>query len=370
MKKIGILLAAVALFSGFMLPSKSISLFNGKDLTGWTVYGTEKWYVDNGELVCESGPDKEYGYLATDKHYKNFDLTLQFLQESNGNSGVFFRSTIEGTKITGWQCEVAPPGHDTGGIYESYGRGWLEKIPDEKEDILKMGEWNTLRLRVVGPTVETWLNGKKMVKLTDEKIGKANGFHCVADSRRWRNQSALEKYRIKRTTIKEKGLLRPLSYFLVSRKENLFQIAGTFHQEFNTVLAEAVFFPFDEFINDAGKGRGFGENLCQAFAADGLIGCKFHQPLLLELFHLSFHRFHLVGDVVNAANSTILRGYPLFNHRMVLAVGNEDFGCHMVFQPITSGNIPGDATFQFFGWQQHQALGSRAIVKLNFETVR
>jgi len=175
MKKIGILLAAVALFSGFMSPPKTISLFNGKDLTGWTVYGTEKWYVDNGELVCESGPDKEYGYLATDKYYKNFDLTLQFLQESNGNSGVFFRSTIEGTKITGWQCEVAPPGHDTGGIYESYGRGWLEKIPEEKEDILKMGEWNTLRLRVVGPKVETWLNGKKMVELTDEKIGKANG---------------------------------------------------------------------------------------------------------------------------------------------------------------------------------------------------
>ena len=175
MKKTGILLAVVALFSSFMLPSKSISLFNGKDLTGWTVYGTEKWYVDNGELVCESGPDKEYGYLATDKYYKNFDLTLQFLQESNGNSGVFFRSTIEGTKITGWQCEVAPPGHDTGGIYESYGRGWLEQIPDDKEDILKMGAWNTLRLRVDGPTVETWLNGKKMVKLTDEKIGKANG---------------------------------------------------------------------------------------------------------------------------------------------------------------------------------------------------
>ncbi|GET28515.1 DUF1080 domain-containing protein [Prolixibacter sp. SD074] len=175
MKKIGILLAVVALFSGFMSLPKTISLFNGKDLTGWTVYGTEKWYVDNGELVCESGPDKEYGYLGTDKYYKNFDLTLQFLQESNGNSGVFFRSTIEGTKITGWQCEVAPPGHDTGGIYESYGRGWLEKIPEEKEDILKMGEWNTLRLRVVGPTVETWLNGKKMVKLTDEKIGKATG---------------------------------------------------------------------------------------------------------------------------------------------------------------------------------------------------
>ena len=175
MKEIFATLAVLVLLSGFMLPPQSISLFNGKDLTGWTIYGTEKWYVDNGELVCESGPDKEYGYLATDKFYKNFDLTLQFLQESNGNSGVFFRSTIEGTKITGWQCEVAPPGHDTGGIYESYGRGWLVQIPDEKENILKMGEWNTLRLRVVGPKVETWLNGQQMVELVDEKICKADG---------------------------------------------------------------------------------------------------------------------------------------------------------------------------------------------------
>src|SRR3954468_17058661 len=101
-------------------------IFNRKDLTGWTIHGTEKWYADNGELVCESGPDKQYGYLSTDKNYKNFILTLQFRQEANGNSGVFFRSQIpEGVKISGWQAEVAPPGNHTGGIYESYGRGWL-----------------------------------------------------------------------------------------------------------------------------------------------------------------------------------------------------------------------------------------------------
>ncbi|MDQ6814853.1 MAG: DUF1080 domain-containing protein, partial [Bacteroidota bacterium] len=40
---------------------KTTKIFNGKDLTGWTIHGTEKWYVDNGELICESGPDKEYG---------------------------------------------------------------------------------------------------------------------------------------------------------------------------------------------------------------------------------------------------------------------------------------------------------------------
>ncbi len=152
-----------------------ISLFNGKDLTGWIIHGTEKWYVDQGELVCESGPDKQYGYLSTEKEYRNFELTLEFKQESNGNSGVFFRSSITGVRISGWQVEVAPPGSDTGGIYESYGRGWLIRIPDEKEDILRMGEWNKMKIRVVDDTVTTWLNGEKMVELTDDKIGEATG---------------------------------------------------------------------------------------------------------------------------------------------------------------------------------------------------
>lgn len=155
--------------------SNTVSIFNNKDLTGWRIHGTEKWYVENGNLVCESGPDKEYGYLATDKIYKDFELNLEFKQEADGNSGVFFRSSLEGTKITGWQAEVAPPGHDTGGIYESYGRGWLIKVPDEKEDILKMGEWNTMKIRVVGNNVTTWLNGQQMISLDDDKIGAATG---------------------------------------------------------------------------------------------------------------------------------------------------------------------------------------------------
>ena len=175
MKKILLSISILLLLGSFALPQKKQQIFNGKDLTGWKIYGTEKWYVDKGQLVCESGPDKQYGYLATNKFYKNFDLTVEFLQESNGNSGIFFRSTIEGTKIAGWQCEIAPKGQDSGGIYESYGRGWLAQIEDEKENILKPGEWNKMRLRVEGARVQTWLNGKPMVDLTDEKIGKADG---------------------------------------------------------------------------------------------------------------------------------------------------------------------------------------------------
>lgn len=171
-------LLAIGLFiiiTAFSYPQKKESLFNGKDLKGWKIYGTEKWYVEGGLLVCESGPDKKYGYLATEKYYRNFDLTLEFKQEANGNSGVFFRSAIEGTKISGWQCEVAPLGHDTGGIYESYGRGWLKQIEPEKENILKPEAWNKLRIKVNGDRVQTWLNGELMVDFTDEKIGQANG---------------------------------------------------------------------------------------------------------------------------------------------------------------------------------------------------
>ena len=168
-------LTALLILTAFLAPQKKESLFNGKDLTGWKIYGTEKWFVEDGLLVCESGPDKKYGYLATEKFYKNFDLTVEFKQEANGNSGIFFRSTIEGVRITGWQCEVAPPGRDSGGIYESYGRGWLKQIDEEKESILKPGEWNTMSLRVVGDRVQTWLNGEPMVDFTDEKIGAANG---------------------------------------------------------------------------------------------------------------------------------------------------------------------------------------------------
>ena len=159
---------------GVML-AQTESLFNGKDLTGWTIYGTELWYVEDGLLVCESGPDKEYGYLGTEKEYKNFELTLEFKQGADGNSGVFFRSSIEGTKITGWQVEVAPLGSNTGGIYESYGRGWLIQPDPELDKFLKFGEWNTMKIRVVGDLVETWLNGQKMIEFKDQKIGEAMG---------------------------------------------------------------------------------------------------------------------------------------------------------------------------------------------------
>jgi len=153
----------------------NVVLFNGEDLDGWVIHGTEKWYVENGELVCESGPDKAYGYLSTKKFYDNFELSLEFKQEADGNSGVFIRSTFEGTKVTGWQAEVAPPGSHTGGIYESYGRGWLIKPEEGKDESLKMNDWNTMKIVADKSKITTYLNGVEMIYLEDEKIGKGIG---------------------------------------------------------------------------------------------------------------------------------------------------------------------------------------------------
>lgn len=173
MKFLPLLVLVFSSHIGFSQQSEK--LFNGKNLKGWKIHGTEKWYVEKNQLICESGPDKQYGYLVTDQEFKDFELTLLFKQESNGNSGIFFHSQIEGIIINGWQAEVAPMNKHTGGIYESYGRGWLIQPAADKEKVLIEGDWNNMKVVVQGNVVTTWLNGTEMITLTDEKIGSRAG---------------------------------------------------------------------------------------------------------------------------------------------------------------------------------------------------
>ena len=102
-----------------------VALFNGKDLTGWKKYGAEKWLVQDGEILGEA-VTKEYGYLGTEKTYKNFEMKGKFKAEGTGNSGIFYHSQIDGVNIQGVQVEVDPnPGKHTGGLYETGGREWI-----------------------------------------------------------------------------------------------------------------------------------------------------------------------------------------------------------------------------------------------------
>jgi hypothetical protein len=178
---------SVALFLGLtalgQTPKESgwVALFNGKDLSGWRNNGQEKWIVENGTIYCESTANK-YGYLTTEKTYKDFDLRLKFKSEANGNSGVFLRSRITGTNpetgpdIEGMQVEVDPSvGKHTGGLYESGGRGWVMQPSAEGEKALKPGQWNDLEASAHGNHLVTYLNGVKISDFTDPQLKFTDG---------------------------------------------------------------------------------------------------------------------------------------------------------------------------------------------------
>jgi hypothetical protein len=145
------------------------TLFNGKDLSGWTKIGNEKWEVEDG-VIHGIAISKAYGYLKTEKNYKDFHLSLKFKCNGDGNSGVFFHSEFKpGTPdITqGLQFEVdCALGKHTGGIYGD-GRQWIVWPAPENEIVVRRGEWNEMLMKVEGNRYVARLNGVLMIDFTD-----------------------------------------------------------------------------------------------------------------------------------------------------------------------------------------------------------
>jgi hypothetical protein len=148
-----------------------VQIFNGKDLTGWTQVGNEKWTVEDG-TIHGVALTKGYGYLRTEKNYTDFHLALRFKCEGMGNSGVFFRVDFKpGTAdvVQGPQFEIdCTIGRHTGGVYD-VGRGWIVWPAPENELVVRKGEWNEYLLKVEGNRYVARLNGVPMVDFTDPK---------------------------------------------------------------------------------------------------------------------------------------------------------------------------------------------------------
>jgi hypothetical protein len=162
------LLSTTAIVAQEPLSPKWESLFNGQDLSGWQKIGNEKWVVDDGVIFGEGVTD-EYGYLATEKTYRDFDLRLRFKCEARGNSGVYIHTTFEpGTPkvIKGRQIEIDRTiGHHTGGIYGD-SKGWIVWPAAELETVIRPNDWNDMRIKVDGNRYITHLNGVRMIDFT------------------------------------------------------------------------------------------------------------------------------------------------------------------------------------------------------------
>jgi hypothetical protein len=154
-----------------------IQLFNGTDLTGWNKIGAESWTVEDDGVLHGRGLTKAYGYLETDKDYKNFQLSLRFKCVGDGNSGVFFHTGFKPNSVDttqGMQFEIdCTMMHHTGGVYGEDGRGWIVWPSPENEGVVRKGEWNDYFVEVIGNRYRSRLNGVPMVDFTDPKPGAA-----------------------------------------------------------------------------------------------------------------------------------------------------------------------------------------------------
>jgi hypothetical protein len=161
-----------------VLPGQDwIQLFNGKDLAGWVEVGKEKWTVENG-TIHGVAITKAYGYLKTEKSYKDFHLALRFKCEGDGNSGVFFHVDFKpGTPDVsqGLQFEIdCRIMQHTGGVYGD-GRQWIVWPSPENELVVRHGEWNEYLLKVEGNRYVSRLNGVPMIDFTDPQPRSFDG---------------------------------------------------------------------------------------------------------------------------------------------------------------------------------------------------
>lgn len=144
------------------------SLFDGETLKGWIKIGKEKWVVEDGEIYG-AGITEEYGYLATEKEYANFHLSLRFKCEANGNSGVYFHTKFKPgtpTVIAGRQVEIDRTlNHHTGGVYGD-GKGWVAWPAPEYETVIRPYDWNDMLIRVEGQRYIVVLNGIEILDFT------------------------------------------------------------------------------------------------------------------------------------------------------------------------------------------------------------
>lgn len=190
-------------------PSKNdgwVSLFNGKDLTGWKQLsgrnGNAKYEVINGEIVGTTVVDTPNSFLVTEKTYSDFIFEVDLFLEEPMNSGIQFRSLStddykEG-RVHGYQCEVDPSGRAwSGGIYDEARRGWLYPMTLNPEGgkSFKLNDWNHYRIECIGSTIRTWLNGVPAAYLIDDLTGEgfiALQIHSVGEGKggrhiKWKN---------------------------------------------------------------------------------------------------------------------------------------------------------------------------------------
>ncbi|MDP6929381.1 MAG: DUF1080 domain-containing protein, partial [Planctomycetota bacterium] len=155
-----------------------VPLFDGKSLDGWTQRGGKALYaIKDGAILGTAVPGTPNSFLCTDRDYGDFVLEYEFLVHPKLNSGVQIRShslqAYRNGRVHGYQVEIDPDVDRnrmwTAGIYEEARRGWLNDLAanEPARKAFKPEQWNAVRVRAVGDSIKTWLNGVPAADLVD-----------------------------------------------------------------------------------------------------------------------------------------------------------------------------------------------------------
>ena len=148
----------------------SVSIFDGKTLSGWhkpkgvpKEYLGGKWEVVDGTLVGDQDPPGVGGFLVTDKIYRDFIIEFEVQLGSPADSGVFLRMGEDGKNH---QLTLDnDKAQKFGDVYLSWGRGTVHEAPEGKKHF-RQGAWNSVKIQIQGEParIQFWLNG---VAVTD-----------------------------------------------------------------------------------------------------------------------------------------------------------------------------------------------------------
>ena len=141
------------------------SIFNGKDLSGWkTPRYPECWIAKDGILTVTNNATRKGENLNTLKSYRDFICQVDFkFGEGTVDSGIFMRNNREQIQIGisgSLERDLTASPYIPGKGYPVEAKG--------VEELLKLDDWNTLRIRAVGKTYTTWLNGEEVMNYTSD----------------------------------------------------------------------------------------------------------------------------------------------------------------------------------------------------------
>lgn len=196
-----------------------INLFNGRDLSGWTVRtGKADFRVKDGCIVGKNTTSQQKGFihtfLTTNAEFGDFILTFEYKADANVNSGVQFRSQFHNVetravtqtgrtvirppdRVYGYQFEIDSTGkRNSGGIYDEGRRGvFLDDLGSNPaaQAAERIGNWNQARIECRGDSIKTFLNGVPAASITDGVTPKGvialqvHGSTKPSAEVRWRN---------------------------------------------------------------------------------------------------------------------------------------------------------------------------------------